>query len=120
MFQLNAKELHDWRSQIATSNREKMGIRYPPFAFTEHGVLMLSSVLHSDRAIQVNLQIMRLFVKMREMVLKHKDILLKINEMEQKVCGHDEKIKLLFNYLKQFIEERKSPRQRIGFKTNTD
>ena len=68
MFEMSAEELHDWRSQFVTSKTDKMGLRYPPFCFTEHGVLMLSSVLNSDRAIKVNIQIIRIFTKIRELL----------------------------------------------------
>lgn len=78
MFELTKKELEDWRSQFVTSNSDKMGLRYLPFAFTEQGVAMLSSVLNSERAIQMNIQIIRIFTKMKEMALTHKDMLLKI------------------------------------------
>jgi hypothetical protein len=68
MFELTKIEFENWRSQFATSNSEKMGLRYVPMAFTEHGVLMLSSVLKSDKAIQTNIQIMRIFTKVRQML----------------------------------------------------
>src|SRR5206468_2407030 len=76
MFQLSEKEFENWKSQTVISNSEKMGLRKRPFAFTEQGVAMLSSVLNSPTAIQVNIQIIRIFTKMREMLLTHKDILL--------------------------------------------
>ena len=116
MFEMTKKELEDWRSQFATSKSEIMGIRRPPFVFTEHGVLMLSSVLNSTQSIKVNIQIMRIFTKMREMLLTHKDLLLKMEEIEKKVTGQDEKIKLIFDYLKKFIKQEKTPRKQIGFK----
>ncbi len=68
MFQLSAEEFNNWRSQIVTSNKEKMGLRRRPYAFTEQGVAMLSSVLNSDRAVEVNIEIMRTFVRLRKMV----------------------------------------------------
>ena len=74
MFELTKEELKNWRSQFATSNQYIMGLRIPPFAFTEHGVLMLSSVLKSDLAVQVNIQIMRVFTKLRQMVLDNEDL----------------------------------------------
>ena len=76
MFEMSKEELKDWRSQFATSNREVMGLRVPPFAFTEHGVLMLSSVLNSEQAIKTNIQIMRIYTKMRQMLITHQDLLL--------------------------------------------
>ena len=97
-----------------------MGLRKNPMVFTEQGVTMLSCVLNSARAIEVNIQIMRIFTKMREMLLTHKDLLLKMEQLEKNVTGHDEKIRLLFRYLKKFIEDQKNPRKKIGFKTKTD
>ena len=116
MFELNEQEFKDWRSQFVTSNKDKMGLRYAPYAFTEDGVAQLSTVLNSPRAISVNLQIIRLFSRMRKMLLTHKDLLLKMEEMEKKVAGQDEKIGQIFNYLKQFIKDQETPRIKIGFK----
>ena len=106
MFELTKEELQNWRSQFGTSNREKMGLRIPPFAFTDYGVLMLSSILNSERAIQVNMLIIRVFAKMREMLLLHKDILLKMEEIEKKYVDHDDQIMIIFEYLKQFEEAK--------------
>jgi len=113
MIELNKKEFKDLRSQIVTS--KSGGIRYMPMAFTEHGVLMLSSVLRSDRAIEMNIQIMRIFTRMKEVLLTHKDLLLKVEQIERRVIGQDEKIKLLFNYLKKFVADSSKPRRRIGY-----
>ena len=66
MFEMSTEEFREWRSQFVTSNTDKMGLRYPPFCFAEHGVLMLSSVLNSEIAININIQIIRIFSKMRE------------------------------------------------------
>jgi hypothetical protein len=84
MFELTAKEFDNWRSQFVTSKSDKMGLRYKPMAFTEQGVAMLSSVLNSERAIHVNIQIMRTFTKLREMILTHKELKQKIESMERK------------------------------------
>ena len=116
MFELSEQEFKDWRSQFVTSNKDKMGLRYAPFAFTEDGIAQLSTVLNSPRAISVNLQIIRLFSRMRKMLLTHKDLLLEMEEIRKKVTGQDEKIELIFNYLKQFIKEQETPRIKIGFK----
>lgn len=81
MFQLSRKELNDWRSQIVTSNpRAKMGLRRPPHVFTEHGVPMLSSVLNSERAVQMNILIIRAFVKLRDLLGAHKDLAARIEK----------------------------------------
>jgi len=122
MFQLTQEELENWKSQIVTSNREKMGLRKPPLVFSEQGVAMLSSVLNSDRAIMVNIQIIRVFTKMRELLQTHKDILKKLEEIERKDIEQDKKIMLIFEYLKQFEEAKQQQqseqenRKMIGFK----
>ena len=115
MFQLTVEERENLKSQNATSSWG--GRRKAPYAFTEHGVLMLSSVLNSERAIEVNIRIMRVYTKIKEMLLTHKDLLLKMEEMEKKVAGQDDKILQIFDYLKQFIQEQEKPRKSIGYKT---
>jgi len=114
MFELSKQEFDNLRNQFGTSSWG--GTRYAPMAFTEQGVAMLSSVLNSDRAIKVNIQIIRIFTKLRKMLLTHKDLLLKMNELENKVINQDKSIKQVFAYLKQFIREREKPRESIGFK----
>jgi hypothetical protein len=123
MFQMNDLELENWKSQFVTSNKVKMGLRKLPNVFTEMGVAMLSSVLSSDTAIEVNIQIVRIFSRLREMLLTHKDILLKLEQIEQKIQKqeqkgnkHDEEIKIVFQALKELIEQPSPPRKRIGFK----
>ena len=106
MFELNEQEFNEWRSQFVTSNKDKMGLRYAPYAFTEDGVAQLSTVLRSERAIKVNIQIIRLFGKMRKMMLTQKDILRKLEEIERKYTDHDQKIMFIFEYLKQ-LEQTK-------------
>jgi hypothetical protein len=117
MFELNDKEFQEWRSQIGTSNEgDRMGLRYAPYAFTEQGVAMLSSVLSSERAIKVNIQIMRIYTRMRELLLTNQEILLKLEQLERKVDGHDEKIQVIFAYLKKLLSPPQEPRPRIGFR----
>jgi phage regulator Rha-like protein len=116
LFEMNTKEFEDWRSQNVTSKEDRQGLRYAPFCFTEQGVTMLSCVLSSERAIAVNIQVIRVFAKMREMLLTHKDILLKLEQIERKVFGHDEDIQLIFKYLKQLLNPPAEPRPRIGFR----
>ena len=87
-----------------------------PFAFTEQGVAMLSSVLKSETAIRVNIQIIRIFTRMRQMIMTHKDILLQLEKIEKKLAGHDEDITLIFGYLKQLLNPPQPPRRKIGFK----
>ena len=85
MFELTKIEFENWRLQIATSNSDKMGLRYAPMAFTEHGILMLSSVLNSDKAIQTNIQIMRIFAKVRQMLLDTTEMKLDIVQIQKKL-----------------------------------
>ena len=99
MFELTQEEFENLRSQIGTSRWG--GVRYVPMAFTEQGVAMLSSVLSSARAIKVNIQIIRLFTRMRAMLLNYKDLLLKLEQLEKKVGAHDEDIQLVFAIHKQ-------------------
>lgn len=114
MFQLTRKEWENLKSQNATASWG--GRRSEPYVFTEHGVLMLSSVLNSDRAIAVNIRIMRVYTKIKEMLLTHKDLLLKMEEIEKKVFNQDEQIMTIFKYVKKFVMEESTPRPRIGFK----
>ena len=120
MFEMSFEELENWRTQFATSNSEKMGLRHSPFCFTEQGVAMLSSVLNSETAIQVNIRIIRVFTKMRELLLTHKDILLQLEKIEKKLSGHDEDIKLIFQYLKQLLNPPQPPRRKIGFRRKNE
>ena len=83
MFELTKEELKNWRSQFATSNQYIMGLRIPPFAFTEHGVLMLSSVLKNERAVQVNIQIMRVFTRLRRAILDNADLRKELEDLKQ-------------------------------------
>jgi hypothetical protein len=121
MFELNDDEFEDWRRQFGTSKEDRMGLRYKPFAFTEEGVAQLSTVLNSERAIKVNIQIIRMFTKMRSFVLSNKDILRKLDEIERRYNDHDKKIEAIFDYLKklksadQTLSDFKN-RNRIGFK----
>ncbi len=101
MFQMTQEELEDWKSQIVISKNVKMGLRKPPLVFTEQGVAMLSSVLNSDRAIMVNIQIIRIFTRMREILESHKEIINKLEQLERKDVEQDDKIMLIFEYLKQ-------------------
>jgi hypothetical protein len=114
MFQLTEDEWENLMSQNAISSWG--GRRKLPYAFTEHGVLMLSSVLNSQRAIQVNIQIMRIYTKLKEMLMTHKDILLKLEKLERKTNKHDENFKIVFDYLKELLNPKTEPLRKIGFK----
>jgi len=121
MFQMTSEEMNIWKSQIVMSDNDRMGLRKPPFVFTEQGVAMLSSVLNSDTAILVNIQIMRVFTKLRRLLDSHKEILRKLESIEKKDIEQDEKILLIFEYLKQLEQIKKDEtllkeRKKIGFK----
>ncbi|MFH0867263.1 MAG: ORF6N domain-containing protein [Bacteroidota bacterium] len=118
MFEMSKEEFDIWRTQFATSNSDLMGLRHKPFCFTEQGVTMLSCILNSEQAIQVNIRIIRVFVKMRELAISHKDILLKLDELESKVSSHDEQILLIFEYLKKLITPETKTRKRVGYRIN--
>ena len=115
MFELTKEELADWRPQIATSNSDKMGLRHAPMAFTEQGVAMLSSVLRSKRAIQVNVQIMRAFVRLRQIVLDHAELKSEVEDLRKQT---DERFQVVFTVLDKLVNaEDESPRK-IGFIEN--
>ena len=119
MFELTEFEYNSLRSQIATLKKSRgQHQKYLPFAFTEHGVLMLSSVLNSDKAIQTNIQIMRIFTKVRQMLLDTTEIRLDIAQMQKKLENHDKNIELVFSYLDELNEkeEKIKPRTKIGYK----
>jgi phage regulator Rha-like protein len=118
MFTLSKEEFQVLRSQIVTSKEGRGGTRYLPIAFTELGVAMLSSILNSEIAIQVNIQIIRIFSKMKEALLAHKDILLKLEELEKDVTKNKQDIALIFEALRQLLNPPKQERRMIGFKSN--
>jgi hypothetical protein len=117
MFELSNQEFAILRSQIATSSWG--GTRYAPMVFTEQGVAMLSSVLNSAYAIMVNIQIMRVFTKVRELLVDNLSIRLEIEEIRKQLGNHDKNIELVFSYLDELIEKHDNPKPRkaIGFKT---
>jgi len=110
MFQLSKKEFEILRSQTVTSSWG--GRRYPPYAFTEQGVAMLSSVLRSSRAIQVNIEIMRSFVRLRQMLATHRDLARKLDELEQK---YDEQFSIVFDAIRQLMTPPTREMKKIGF-----
>ena len=113
-FQLSKDEFDKLRSQFVTS--KKGGVRYAPFAFTEQGVAMLSSVLKSQQAIDVNIQIMRVFVKMRSLIASHKEILEKIEKLEATDDEQNAHIRKIYEMIKELIEPNYKNRKKIGFK----
>ncbi len=114
MFQLTRDELERWRSQIVISNpAARKGLRRPPYAFTEHGILMLSSVLRSPRAVQVNIEIMRTFLRLRGMVATHEALARKLEELEAR---YDGKFRVVFETLRGLLRPRDASGRQIGFR----
>jgi phage regulator Rha-like protein len=115
MIELTKEEYESLRSQNATL-KQGAHTKYLPYAFTEHGVLMLANVLKSGRAIEMSIKIIDVFVKLREMLLTHKDILLKLEILEKQVVQNSDEIRTIFEALKQLLNPPQAPRKRIGFK----
>ena len=113
MFQLNKKELEIWRSQIVMSKSDKQGLRWLPIVFTEQGVAMLSAVLKSKRAVAVSIQIVRTFVKLREVLSTHKELREKIELLESK---YDKSFKVVFQMMARLMKEDSEPKKIAGFK----
>jgi ORF6N domain len=126
MFELAKEELESLRTQFATSNK-RGGARYMPFAFTEQGVAMLSGVLNSDKAIQMNIAIMRAFVEIRKFVLNYKDLAVQINEIRQSVTNHSEQLNQIYDAIENMMDEKEEKKEQkklwkerepIGFKNS--
>lgn len=127
MFQLTREELDNWKSQIVTSNKERMGLRKLPLAFTEQGIAMLSSVLNSETAIGVNIQIIRTFTRIRQSLLLNKDLLLRLEQLQNKIINQDgrldkteENVELIFEVLKKLLRPPSAPRPGIGFRRENE
>ncbi|HLD87975.1 MAG TPA: ORF6N domain-containing protein [Candidatus Omnitrophota bacterium] len=122
MFRILPEERDSLTSQIVMSNKGRGGRRHQPYVFTQEGVAMLSSVLNSDRAVQVNIQIMRVFVKLRELILSHKDLARKIEDLERKFGEHDAKIIHIFNEIRRLMAVPEPldnyKRTKVGFVVN--
>ena len=124
MFKLTIEEYKETlRSQNVTLKRGQHS-KYPPYAFTEHGILMLSSILRSERAEKVNIVIIDTFIKLRELVNSSKDLLKKMEEIEKNVSSHDHQIIVLFKHLKRLLDEKEQKidqesRKRIGYKKDS-
>jgi hypothetical protein len=117
MFQLTEREVKAMVSHFAIPSKQHLG-GHLPYAFTEQGVAMLSTVLRSKRAVQVNIAIMRTFVKLREILSTHKELACKLDELERKVEQHDEHIQSIFGAIRQLMALPAKPRRRIGFTGN--
>ncbi len=127
MFEMNKAELENWRSQFVTSKSDSMGLRYSPFCFTEQGVAMLSSILKSERAIKMNIEIMRAFTRFRRILTENTDLRLAIEKLERKSDNHAKNIEVLFSYMDELGDkpddkklansEKLKLRKLIGYKT---
>lgn len=117
MFQLSPQEFGHWRSQIVMSNPgAKMGLRRPPFAFTEHGALQLASVLNSPRAAEMSIVVVRAFVRLREVLATHKDLAAKLRKLERRLDMSDESIVELYAMIRRLMgPPPEPPKRRIGF-----
>lgn len=115
MFQLAEGEAASLRSQFVTSSSQHGGKRYAPYVFTEHGVAMLSSVLKSERAVQMNIFIIRSFIKMRELLSTHKDLAQKIDEIERRQKEQGDHLSTVYSVVKQLISDPPDLKQKIGF-----
>jgi hypothetical protein len=116
MFQLTEEEVLNMVSQNAIPSKQHLG-GFLPYTFTEHGILMLANVLRSNKAIQASIRIIEIFIKIREMLLIHKDILLKLEQLEKQTLHNTEDIRLVFEYLKKLLTPApEKPRKRIGYK----
>jgi hypothetical protein len=118
MFRLSKEELENWRSHFVTSNPgAQMGLRRPPHAFTEHGVAMLSSVLTSHRAVQMNILIIRAFVRIRELLATNKDLAARVEKLEAAQKEHASIIGILAEEIDELKRLPDAPKRRIGYKT---
>ena len=116
MFVLNATEFRDWRSQFVISKADRTGLRHPPMAFTEQGVAMLSTVLRSKRAITVNIEIMRAFVKLRQLLASNAELARRLDELEGK---YDKQFKIVFDAIRHLMATPVRSRKAIGFRSRS-
>ena len=115
MFQLTLDEQDCLRFQNETSKGGRGGRRYLPYVFTEHGVAMLSSVLKSERAVQMNIAIIRAFIKLREVLASHKELAQRLDDVERKYQKHDHELTSVFEAIRNLIRVPDKPKRRIGF-----
>jgi hypothetical protein len=115
MFQLTEQEVEIMLSQNAIPSKQNLGGTLP-YAFTEHGVLMLANVLKSERAVQVSIKIIELFVKLCEMIVTHTELKFEIERIKKKIDNHDKNIEIVFSYFDELLEKKAKPRKKIGFK----
>jgi len=112
MFQLTTEEVENLRFQFGTSKRQRGGRRYLPYAFTEQGVAMLSGILNSPRAVRVNIEIMRAFVRLRRLLAAHTELAKKLSEMEE---NYDDQFRVVFDAIRALMTPPEKPRKKIGF-----
>lgn len=115
MFQLTTGETENWRSQFVTSNSDRMGVRHAPYVFTEQGVAMLSSVLKTERAIMVNIQIIRTFTKLREIMSEQESLRFRLENLERRFDGQ---FKIVFDALRKIFSDEDKPKPEIGFRVD--
>ena len=115
MFRVAPEEIESLRFQIGTSNTSRGGRRYLPYVFSEQGVAMLSSVLNSKRAVQMNIAIIRVFIKLREVAITQKDLSRRIDTLEHKYQDHDQEIKVVFDAIRKLISTPAPSKRKIGF-----
>jgi len=115
VFQLTPQEVADLRCQIGTSNEGRGGRRYHPYVFTEHGAIMAAMVLNSPRAVEMSVQVVRAFIRLREMLASNRELAQKLAELERKLEGHDAAIRNLFEAIRQLLNSPEPPRKQIGF-----
>jgi hypothetical protein len=120
MFELSKKEHELLRSQFVTSKNGRGGTRYLPMAFTEQGVAMLSSVLNSERAIAVNIRIMRIFTKIKQALMDFTELRLAMEEIRKKTDNNSKNIEIVFSYIDELLQKKEIPRTKIGYKSSDD
>ncbi|WP_108868903.1 ORF6N domain-containing protein [Aquimarina aquimarini] len=120
MFEMTKNEFQNWRTQFATSKTDQKGLRYAPFCFTEQGVTMLSCILNSKKAIEVNIRIIRVFTQIRQTLTDTLNVQLEIEEIKKKLTNHSKNIELVFDYLDELNKKLDTPepneRKKIGYK----
>jgi phage regulator Rha-like protein len=116
MFEMDNREFEIWRRENVNDEDDRKGLRHAPFCFSEQGVTMLACVLNSERAIEMNIRIIRVFTKMREMLMTHKDILLKMEALEKQVVNNSADIRNIFHALKQLLTPPTTSTRKIGYK----
>jgi len=119
MFEMNKEELEHWRSHFVTSKEDRLGLRYVPFCFTEQGVTMLSCILNSEHAINVNIQIIRIFTRIRQMLTDHTELRLEVEKIKKKLDNQDKNMEVVFRYLDELLKTPRSPRKMIGYQINS-